>query len=339
MNNAGGRRGGAIEAQPARKRAKHAKHRGDDFINIDGLDNAGSVYELAALRSQSAFLHVLEALLEAGASLLTFGQRARFDDIIAHAACTASDAALKSHHTAEGGDAVPLVSLQLASLKALLASVLAPASYRPPPVSLALTLFKNGVRHHSKSISRFSSHALLCCEALVHPRSLPRPAQFKPTAVAGDAALGDVLGMPHFWSFIDADAWLKLQQAQQQLDFAEQQTGLQGDDDMMEMEEEGAAGKRRRKALKKSSAAAGGVGGFLSTKPQQQEKEKQPGRTDAVKAAPVLAPLPKIVPRVNQKAAAGVAAPVPLRASAAAGDESDEESLPDIDSGESSDED
>ena len=147
----------AIEAQPARKRAKHAKHRGDDFINVDGIDNAGSLYDLACLQSQSAFLNVLEALLEAGASLLTLSQRARVDDIVAHAACTAADAALKARHTAEG-DAAPLISLQLASLNALLASVLAPAAYRPPHISLALSLFKNGIRHQNEAIARLSSH-------------------------------------------------------------------------------------------------------------------------------------------------------------------------------------
>jgi hypothetical protein len=350
MSNTTGRRGGAIEAQPARKRAKQAKHRGDDFINIDGSDNAGSIYEIASLRSQSAFLSVLEALLEAGASLLTFGQRARADDIVAHAACTAADAALKAHHTAEGGDAAPLVPLQLASLKALLASILAPASYRPPHVSLALNLFRNGVRHQSANISQFCSHALLCCEALMHPRSLPRPAplQRNSAGAAGTttADASGVLGMPHFWSFIDADAWLKLQQAQQKLALAEEieATGNGEIEDEMEMEDDD-AGKRKRKtsSLAAQKKRGGASGGFLNaaTKPAQQEKDDKPAQQPvAAKPAPVLAPLPKITPKVvasNPKAAAAVAAPMPLRA--AAGDESDDESLPEIDSGASSDED
>jgi len=338
------RRGGAIEAQPARKRAKHAKHRGDDFINIDGLDNAGSINELAPLRTQSAFLEVLEALLEAGASLLTFGQRACVDDIVAHAACTAADAALKTRHTAEGGDAAPLVNLQLASLKALLASVLAPASYRPPHVSLALSLFKNGVRHQSQGISQFSNHALLCCEALMHPRALPRPAPLRPTSAADADIDAGVLGMPRFWSFIDADAWLKLQQAQQQLTLAEENAGNDETDDMAR---EG-AGKRERKAsLQKRESKA--IAGFLNPRPasladkeEEKEEEKRPLQQQPVaeaKIVPVLASLPEIAPpKVNANAAA-VAAPMPLRATPAptvAADESDEESLPEIDSGASS---
>lgn len=345
MNNTN-RRGGAMEAQPSRKRAKHVKHRSDDFINVHGPDNAGSISELAALRSQTAFLETLEALLEAGAPLLTFGQRARVDDIIAHAACTAADAALKSRHTAEGGDAAPLVGLQLASLKALLASVLAPASYRPPHVSVALSLFKNGVRHQSQGIAQFTSHALLCCEALMHPRALPRPAPLKPTATADASVDAAVLGMPRFWSFIDADAWLKLQQAQQQLTLAEEHVGLDETDDMGV---EGAGKRKRKTSLQKKEPKA--AVGFLSPKPaslvekeeEEEEKEKpvQQQPVAEAKALPVLPPLPKITPqKVNANAAAAAAAPMPLRATtaAAAADESDEESLPEIDSGASSSE-
>jgi hypothetical protein len=344
LMNSTTRRGGAIEAQPARKRAKHAKHRGDDFINTDGLDNAGSIYELAALRTQSAFLETLEALLEAGA-LLTLGQRARVDDIIAHAACTAADAALKTRHTSEG-DAAPLVNLQRASLKALLASVLAPTSYRPPHFSLALSLLKNGVRHQSQCIAQFSSHAILCCEALMHPRALPRPAPLKPTATTdADVDVG-VLGMPRFWSFIDADAWLKLQQAQQQLTMAENNAENDETDDDMEIEGAG-KGKRKTMTQKRGSNAAAG---FLSPRPaslakkEEDEEQERPVQQQLVAEAKVaveLAPLPKVAPStVNANAAAAATAPRPPRATssvaAATADESDEESLPEIDSGASS---
>lgn len=153
----GTRRG---EMQPPRKKAKHTQHAGDEFIGGTGAGNAGATSEIAALGSQMAFLGLLEAVLEGGAALLTPAQRAKIDDVIAHAASTSSDAALVAVHAAEG-DASPLVGLQLAALKALLASVLAPAGHRPPHVALAVSLFRRGLRHQSNSIASFSNHVSL----------------------------------------------------------------------------------------------------------------------------------------------------------------------------------
>ena len=149
--------GRPIDMQPPKKKAKHAQHGGDVIFGNAGINNTGATSEIAALGSQTAFLGLLEALLEGGAALLTPAQRARFDDVIAHAAATSSDAAILTAHSAEG-DASHLVSLRLAALRALLASVLAPAGHRPPHVALAIGLFRRELRHQSKAIAAFSSH-------------------------------------------------------------------------------------------------------------------------------------------------------------------------------------
>ena len=81
-------------------------------------------------------------MLQAWGSSMSQQQRMQIDAITAHIASTASSAAHHMSQTVEGNyNQAGAVAVQLAALRALLASVLSPAPYRPPFLPQALTLF------------------------------------------------------------------------------------------------------------------------------------------------------------------------------------------------------
>lgn len=81
-------------------------------------------------------------MLQAWGSSMSQQQRMQIDAITAHIASTASSAAHHMSQTFEGNcNQAGAVAVQLAALRALLASVLSPAPYRPPFLPQALTLF------------------------------------------------------------------------------------------------------------------------------------------------------------------------------------------------------
>lgn len=168
--------------------------------------------------------------------------------------------------------------------------------------------------------------------------------------------------MPRFWSYVDADAWLKTQQAQHRIDGAED----------MHVDDDGGASKANGKK-KQGPKIANSAGFFAGV-----DKETKMGKlttlgADATvpKAMPALAPLPELAAKrqpIDNKgtdttagkeqvemevepaaraaagtkqgtAATGRVLSQPIRAPAPviAGDDSDDdESLPEIDSGASS---
>lgn len=153
--------GRSAGAQPPQKKAKRAKH-GAENEGLLGIhdDNVGSASERANLRSQAGVLHAVAALLTCGAALLSPARRHQIDDVAAHAACMATEAAGVAAQDVDG-DASGLVPLQLAAYKALLASVLAPAPHRPPHLALALQLFQQSLRHQDIKLSAFCTNVSL----------------------------------------------------------------------------------------------------------------------------------------------------------------------------------
>ncbi|GAB4819503.1 hypothetical protein N2152v2_006549 [Parachlorella kessleri] len=242
------------EAQqgPARKKARKSKGQGGALAeDEDGLlggpknDKAGAASAQTGLAAQAAMLGVLEALLTSGAGLVPAAERSQADAIAGHMAATMAAAAQTLSQDAEG-DTSPLEQLHLAAYQALLASVLAPLGHRPPLLPLALRLFRAGVAGAgSPALAAWCQQALLSCEALLHPRSIPRPAPLRPlgapaagasagaynvysngTASPGAGASGEEvaaagvphLGKPMFWSYLDAGCEVQLaQQAEQML--------------------------------------------------------------------------------------------------------------------------
>ncbi|KAK9834202.1 hypothetical protein WJX81_007774 [Elliptochloris bilobata] len=145
--------------------------------------------DVLAAAVQSAALRLLEALLQAGGASLPAEQRARADALAAHAAATTAAAAERLAREAEtggrerawasasaayGGQGDPggvgAPELRAAALRALAASVLAPAPHRPPFLPLALELFRQGLLALAPDVVAVSGRALAACEALLHPR-------------------------------------------------------------------------------------------------------------------------------------------------------------------------
>ncbi|GJR85158.1 RNA-directed DNA polymerase, eukaryota, reverse transcriptase zinc-binding domain protein [Tanacetum coccineum] len=62
---------------------------------------------------------------------------------------------------------------QLASLRALLASLLSPGRVRPPYLAHGLELFRKGKQGVGSKLAEFCAHALMTLEVLIHPRAIP----------------------------------------------------------------------------------------------------------------------------------------------------------------------
>ncbi|XP_074264356.1 uncharacterized protein LOC141586859 [Silene latifolia] len=63
--------------------------------------------------------------------------------------------------------------VQLVALRALLASLLSPASVRPPYLAQGLDLFLKGKQNGGSKVTEFCAQALVALEVLIHPRALP----------------------------------------------------------------------------------------------------------------------------------------------------------------------
>ncbi|KAK4756807.1 hypothetical protein SAY87_006934 [Trapa incisa] len=63
--------------------------------------------------------------------------------------------------------------LQLAALRAILASILSQTHQRPPHVARILKLFRRGREVAGSKVGEFCAHSMLALEAIIHPRALP----------------------------------------------------------------------------------------------------------------------------------------------------------------------
>ncbi|PSC71891.1 proline-glutamic acid-and leucine-rich 1 [Micractinium conductrix] len=215
--------GAAAEEGPARKKRKGrsaAAALDADAAAGAPIDDLGAAVQLRNMAVQAAALAALCALCTAGSPLLAPAQRRQLDDVAAHVAATAAAAAAQLSGEVEGGVGSHLAALQLASYELLLATLLAPAPHRPPHLATALQLFRacsGGAAAAGAALAPFCRHALLACEALLHPRALPPPAPVRRMTAADAAGTEEAppLGMPRFWSSVDAA--LLLQQDQVRL--------------------------------------------------------------------------------------------------------------------------
>ncbi|XP_076957395.1 uncharacterized protein LOC143632860 isoform X1 [Bidens hawaiensis] len=62
---------------------------------------------------------------------------------------------------------------QLASLRALLASLLSPGRIRPPYLAHGLELYRKGRQETGTKVAEFCAHAIMALEVLIHPRAIP----------------------------------------------------------------------------------------------------------------------------------------------------------------------
>ncbi|CAI9773967.1 unnamed protein product [Fraxinus pennsylvanica] len=130
----------------------------------------------AELSVKVAALEALEALLTVGGSLRSKSWRANVDHLLINVATNACKGgwAKEERSIFLCDEPTPLwADFQLASLRALLASLLSPGRVRPPYLSLGLELFCRGMQEAGSRLSQYCRHALLALEVLIHPRALP----------------------------------------------------------------------------------------------------------------------------------------------------------------------
>ncbi|XP_056698833.1 uncharacterized protein [Spinacia oleracea] len=122
-----------------------------------------------------AAIETLEALLVMGGALSCDSWRRRMDDLmieVATNACKGGWTHFEKHfHCMD--TRVNWEDFQLVALRALLASILSPAGYRPPYLSKGLSLFLKGKQNSGTKVAEFCSQALVSLEVLIHPRALP----------------------------------------------------------------------------------------------------------------------------------------------------------------------
>ncbi|CAK7325241.1 unnamed protein product [Dovyalis caffra] len=119
-----------------------------------------------------AALGALETLLTVGGGLRSESWRSKVDHLlitIATDSCKGGRFSDESKTFLPNESILTCSDLQLAALRALLASLLSPSQVRPPHLAAAL----ERRQEIGTKISEFCAYALLALEVLIHPRALP----------------------------------------------------------------------------------------------------------------------------------------------------------------------
>ncbi|XWS56869.1 hypothetical protein CRYUN_Cryun09bG0122400 [Craigia yunnanensis] len=137
---------------------------------------APSMHQMTPITVKIAALDTLEVLLMVGGASKSESWRSSIDSLLIKVATNSckggwgneeSNIFLPHESTSIWAD------FQLSSLRALLASFLAPARVRPPYLSQGLKLFRKGKQEAGIKLAGFCAYALLSLEVLIHPRALP----------------------------------------------------------------------------------------------------------------------------------------------------------------------
>jgi hypothetical protein len=181
-------KGGAAAGQqrPAKRARKSGGAAGGDLGQFDPAaavaaaaadDSSRLVSATAAdLQAQVAALAVLKGLLAAGGQVLPAEVRAHADAVAYHISASAAQLAMQltqqpALSAAAAGGAGELAGIQVAAYEALLASVLVPCSQRPPFLSQAVSLFRQGRSSGNGAVAAVCQSAALQVEVLLHPRA------------------------------------------------------------------------------------------------------------------------------------------------------------------------
>ncbi|MED6123205.1 hypothetical protein PIB30_046955 [Stylosanthes scabra] len=170
---------GSLSA-PSRRKRKH-KNAGDSLQENDDGGLGSEVPKnvpATPISLRIAALEALETLITVAGSLRYERWRSKVDDLVFTVAMDSFKEESGSSEISEFQQqelAEPTTDLQLAALRALLASFLSFAQIRPPYLSQGLDLFRRGKQQTSTKVAEFCMHALLALEVLIHPRQLPLP--------------------------------------------------------------------------------------------------------------------------------------------------------------------
>ncbi|CAL5363343.1 unnamed protein product [Camellia sinensis] len=162
--------------QRCQKKRKHASTAGSLEEQPDRVDlEVGLPKDPTPISVKIAALEALEALLTVGGALGAESWRPSIDCLlitVATNACKGGWAKGEKHNFLSSEPVVTWADFQLATLRALLASLLSPARFRPPHLAQGLELFRRGMRETGTKLGEFCAHALLALEVLIHPRAL-----------------------------------------------------------------------------------------------------------------------------------------------------------------------
>ncbi|KAI7758066.1 hypothetical protein M8C21_017372 [Ambrosia artemisiifolia] len=125
---------------------------------------------------KTAALEALETLLTVGGASGSDSWRSSVDSLVITVATDACKGGwikpatdfYNSHNSSSSW-----ADFQLASLRALLASLLSPGRIRPPYLAHGLELYRKGKQETGTKIAEFCAHALMALEVLIHPRAIP----------------------------------------------------------------------------------------------------------------------------------------------------------------------
>ncbi|XP_030526574.1 proline-, glutamic acid- and leucine-rich protein 1 [Rhodamnia argentea] len=162
---------------PNRKKRKHASAaRSLEDKNETGFGEAPKNHLVVPASVKIAALEALEVLLTVGGALRSDSWRKNVDTLLIS---VAADSVHDGWNIEENSICMPneLISmmekLQLAALRALLASLLSQSHVRPANIARGLELFQRGRQETGTMVAEFCAHALLALEVLIHPRALP----------------------------------------------------------------------------------------------------------------------------------------------------------------------
>ncbi|XP_062218888.1 uncharacterized protein LOC133918828 isoform X3 [Phragmites australis] len=135
-------------------------------------ETTGDVRMLTPLSVKIAAVETLEILLNVGGSLRTDHWRSEVDLLLINVATSVCDTG-GSYEQKPFTVGEPSISdLQLASLKALLASFLSSPHARTPYLAKGIELFRRGKLEIGTKLAEFCWRALLALDVLMHPRAL-----------------------------------------------------------------------------------------------------------------------------------------------------------------------
>ncbi|KAK7292775.1 hypothetical protein RJT34_15628 [Clitoria ternatea] len=131
---------------------------------------------LTPISLRIAALEALEALVTVAGALKSQQWRSKVDSLLMVIAIDSFKEGSVREETSVfqlKEPAATITDLQLAALRALLASFLSFARVRPPYLGQGLELFRRGKQQTGTKLAEFCAHALLTLEVLIHPRALP----------------------------------------------------------------------------------------------------------------------------------------------------------------------
>ncbi|XP_027336279.1 proline-, glutamic acid- and leucine-rich protein 1 isoform X2 [Abrus precatorius] len=164
---------------PSHRKRKHSSTTG----SLQDLEKSGDLrvevpknHSLTPISLRIAALEALEALVTVAGALKSEQWRSKVDSLLIVIATESFKEGSVNEETSAFQQKEPTENgthLQLAALRALLASFLSFARVRPPYLVQGLELFRRGKQQTGTKLADFCAHALLTLEVLIHPRALP----------------------------------------------------------------------------------------------------------------------------------------------------------------------